>query len=187
MDIRLDKCCSYAAAKRNGVYTQFEPLLLINSQPVPAASINESFTYLGKIFDFEMKNGEAKSAMIKKLSRLLVITSSLKIKAQLKLKILKVYIHSQITHELKLYSFGETWIIQHLDSMCPEHIREWLRMPVSSCIKEFSSLPKNREGLGIPSIADLYRKNDSCETICTEEQHSAGNSTNMVRHQLITI
>ena len=144
MDIRLDKCCSYAAAKRYGVYTQFEPLLLINSQPVPAVSINESFTYLGKIFDFEMKNGEAKSAMIKKLYRLLVVTSSLKIKAQLKLKILKVYIHSQITHELKLYSFGETWIIQHLDSMCAEHIREWLRMPVSSCIKEFSSLPKNR-------------------------------------------
>ena len=130
----------------------------INSQPVPAVSINDSFTYLGKIFDFEMKNGEAKSAMIKKLSRLLVITSSLKIKAQLKLKILKVYIHSQITHELKLYSFGETWIIQRLDSMCAEHIREWLRMPVSSCIKEFSSLPKNRGGLGIPSIADLYRK-----------------------------
>ena len=123
MDIRLDKCCTYAAAKQNGVYTQFEPLLLINSQPVPVVSINESFTYLGKIFDFEMRNDGAKRALTEKLSRLLEITSSLKIKAQLKLKILKLYIFSQITHELKMYAFGETWIIQNLDSSCATHIR----------------------------------------------------------------
>ena len=158
MDVRLDKCCTYAAAKHNGVYTQFEPLLLINSQPVPVVSINESFTYLGEIFDFEMRNDRAKRALTEKLSRLLEITSSLKIKAQLKLKILKIYILSQITHELKMYAFGETWIIQNLDSACANHIRGWLGMPVSSCVKEFSSLPMNKGGLGIPSFADQYRK-----------------------------
>ena len=62
------------------------------------------------------------------------------------------------THELKLYSFGETWIIQNLDSMCAMHIRGWLGMPISSCVKEFASLPKYRGGLGIPTIADLYKK-----------------------------
>ena len=97
-------------------------------------------------------------ALCKKLSQLLEITSSLKIKAQLRLKILKLYIHSQITHELKTYSFGETWITQNLDSMCAKHIREWLGMPISSCIKELASLPKYRGGLGIPTIADLYKK-----------------------------
>ena len=158
MDIRLDKCCTYGAAKRDRAYTQFEPLLLINSQPVPVVSVNESFTYLGKIFDFEMKDCEARMALCKKLSQLLEITSSLKIRAQLRLKILKLYIHSQITHELKLYSFGEIWIIQNLDSMCAMHIRGWLGMPISSCIKEFASLPKYRGGLGIPTIADLYKK-----------------------------
>ena len=79
------------------------------------------------------------------------ITSSLKIKAQLRLKILKLYIHSQIPHELKLYSFVETWIVQNLDSMCAMHIGGWLGMPISSCIKEFASLPKYRGGLGIPT------------------------------------
>ena len=158
MDIRLDKCCTYGAAKLDRAYTQFEPLFLINSQPVPVVSVNESFTYLGKIFDFEMKDCEARMALCKKLSQLLEITSSLKIRAQLRLKILKLYIHSQITHELKLYSFGETWIIQNLDSMCAMHIRGWLGMPISSCIKEFASLPKYRGGLGIPTIADLYKK-----------------------------
>ena len=157
MDIRLDKCCTYAAAKQNGVYAQFEPLLLIDSQPVPVVSINESFTYLGKIFDFEMRNDRAKRALTEKLSRLLEIISSLKIKAQLKLKILKLYIFSQITHELKMYAFGETWIIQNLDSSCATHIQGWLGMPVSSCIKEFSSLPRNKGGLGIPSFADQYK------------------------------
>ena len=90
--------------------------------------------------------------------RLLLLLLLLKIKAQLKLKILKIYILSQITHELKMYAFGETWIIQNLDSACANHIRGWLGMPVSSCVKEFSSLPMNKGGLGIPSFADQYRK-----------------------------
>ena len=55
MDIRLDKCCTYGAGKRNGVYSQLEPQLFINSQSVPAISQGYLFTYLGRIFDFNMK------------------------------------------------------------------------------------------------------------------------------------
>ena len=158
MDIRLDKCCTYGAGKRNGVYSQFEPQLFINSQPVPAISQGESFTYLGRIFDFNMNNDAAKHALCKKFNSLLEITSSLKIKTQLKLKILHHYIYSQITHELKMYPLGETWIDQNLDSILMKHVRSWLRMPISTCMKEVLTLPKNRGGFGIPTTLHLYKK-----------------------------
>ena len=156
MDIRLDKCCTYGAGKLSGVYSQFEPQLFINSQPVPAISQGESFTYLGRIFDFNMNNDAAKHALCKKFNSFLEITSSLKIKTQLKLKILHQYIYSQITHELKMYPLGETWIDQNLDSILVRHVRAWLRMPISTCIKELLTLPRNRGGFGIPTTLHLY-------------------------------
>ena len=72
-----------------------------------------------RIFDFKMDNDAAKHALCKKLSNLLDITSSLKIKSQLKLRILHQYIYSQISHELKMYPLGDTWIDQNLDSIPP--------------------------------------------------------------------
>ena len=89
---------------------------------------------------------------------LLKVISKLPIKAQLKLKILKLYIHSQISFELKIYNFGSTWIDQNLDSICTSHIREWLHLPVNSCIKEVQSLPKKKGGLDIPTLAMLSEK-----------------------------
>ena len=158
MDIRLDKCCTYGAGKRNGMYAQFEPQLFINSQPVPSIAQGESFIYLGKIFDFKMNNDAAKRALCKKFSNLLDITSSLKIKSQLKLRILQQYIYSQISHELKTYPLGDTWIDQNLDSILTTHIRSWLGLPISTCIKEMLTLPKNRGGFGIPTTLHIYKK-----------------------------
>ena len=158
MEIRLDKCCTYGAGKRDGMYAQYEFQLFINSEAVPSIRKGDSFIYLGKIFDFNMNKEKAKSDVCSKLKFSLETTSTLNIKAQLKLKILRQYIYTQVSYELKTYSFGEAWIDQNLDSLIANHVRSWLGMPVSTCVREMMTLPRNKRGLGIPSILHISKK-----------------------------
>ena len=123
MTIRLDKCCSFGMLKIDGQYQQFEPSIFLDHGKIPSIPIGSSFTYLGKLFNFGMKNKEAKEAMMNKLTLLLKITSALPVRAQLKLNILNKYIHANLTDDLKKYSLGVTWIRQNLDSECYSHVR----------------------------------------------------------------
>jgi len=122
MIIRLDKCCCFAMTKCNGVYGQIEPALFINNSKMPCVPISGTFTYLGKLYNSNLKNEQAKLVLTQKLSELLAITSKLKIKVQLKLKILKQYVHSQLRFELKTYNFGSTWIVENLDPVVTKHV-----------------------------------------------------------------
>ena len=89
---------------------------------------------------------------------MLNITDSLKIRVQDKLKIVLVYIHSQLLFELKTYDFALSWVEQTLDAMCFKYIRDWIEFPVSACLKELFILPKNKGGLGFRSFKNLTEK-----------------------------
>ena len=158
MKIRLDKCQTFGMAKRKNCFTQIIPSIFIGRDAIPAIPIGDSFTYLGKIFNFTMKNEEAKEALSTKLKSLLNVTNNLEISAQTKLRILKEFITSQISFELKTYNFSKTWIEAELDSMANKHIRDWLKLPICACIEEFKSLPKHSCGLGIQSFTFIHSK-----------------------------
>ena len=158
MIIRLDKCCTFGMRKFDGLYQQFEPAIYLDNHIIPQIAIGESFVYLGKLFNFKMDNSLAKDKLFTKLKFLLKTTSDLKIRAQLKIKILLRYIHSQIINDLKLYDIKSTWIRQNLDKECYMYIRNWLQMPISASIKDLSSISTAKCGLGLPSFADLHEK-----------------------------
>ena len=158
MTIRLDKCITFGMRKYDNVFSQYEPALFVNGEQIPVVPAGGSFTYLGKIFSFDLKNTEAKLKTSEKLTTLLRITSQLKVKSQWKLDILRRYIHTQLAFELRLYDFGVTWIEQHLDSICYQNIRCWLSLPVSSCIKEVTGMSKSGCGLDIPSFRDTFER-----------------------------
>jgi hypothetical protein len=158
MDIRLDKCTVFGMKKIDNTFQQFQPCLYLAKGQIPHVTIDGSFTYLGKIYDFKMDNSKAKSELVKKLEMLLNITSKLKVKSQTMLKILKLYIYSQIQFELKVYRFSTTWIDQNLDSLCIGHVRSWLELPVSSCIKQSISLSRAKGGINIPSLKSIAER-----------------------------
>ena len=81
---------------------------------ISAVPLNGEFTYLGRRFSFETKSEAIKTDIEQKLKKLLTFTNSLKIKAQTKIKILSLYIHSQMLFEIKLYDLPLTWIEQKL-------------------------------------------------------------------------
>ena len=158
MTIRLDKCVTFGMRKYDNKFTQYDPALYVNGEQIPTVPSGESFVYLGKIFSFEMKNEGAKIKTSKKLTTLLNITNSLKVKPQWKLEILRRFVHTQLSFELRLYDFGVTWLEQNLDSICYRHVRDWINLPVSSCVKEVTVLPRAQCGLNIPSFREVSER-----------------------------
>lgn len=124
MVIRLDKCCAFSMHKSEGVYSQTEPALFTNNGLIPSVPLGHTFRYLGKLYDFDLKNNLAKANIAQKLKDLLTITSNLKVKVQMKIKIVKQYILGQIRFELKTYNLGATWIDENLDAVLVKYVRE---------------------------------------------------------------
>ena len=152
MHLRIDKCVSFGMRKQEGVYSQYLPNLTINDSKIPALELGSSFKYLGKLFNFEMNNDEAKSNLINRLSGYLEIIKNLKVKVTMKLKILRVFIPSQFNFDLRIYDFAYTWIEQNLDQLSVNAVNEWLELPNGTCTAEFLQLPMKQGGYGIPSM-----------------------------------
>src|ERR1700690_1069137 len=118
MCIRLDKCAAFGLPKRKGTFGQTMPNLSVSEGQISPVPLNGEFIYLGRRFSMDSKNESAKAASEEKLLNLLKITGKLKIKVQTKLKILSLYIHSQMLYEIKLYELPFTWVEQSLDALC---------------------------------------------------------------------
>ena len=143
--------------KQSGNYSQYQPNLSVGGQPLPAIEDDSSFKYLGKCFDFKMDHSKVKLNLKERLSNMLNITTDLKIKPQQKLKILRLFIPSQLSFDLRIYNISYTWIVENLDSLITNSIRDWLEFPISTCISEIASLPASCGGLDIPSLKDGNR------------------------------
>ena len=133
--IRLDKCCVYGALKTKGKYIQILPTVSINNGHIPTVSVGEDFKYLGRFFNFDLNHDYVKKELIDKLTKLLKITNTLKVKTQTKLKIVAQYIPSQLTFELRIYPLPLAWISDNLDALTMRYVRHWLETPVSSWLK----------------------------------------------------
>ena len=145
----------------------------------PISAIGEDFCYLGKLYNFEINasNG-AKELISDKLKALLIATNKLKVRPQTKLKILRLYVHSQLVFYFKVYDLPSTWIENALDALCVQYVRDWLETPISSCVSEFQRLPVNRTGLGIPSFKEVAEK------ISLKKRHAMKNGQSSVAQQI---
>ena len=158
MEIRLDKCSTIGMVKKDSTYIQILSNSSIDNAPVPHTVMGGEFRYLGHVFTFDMDNKQAKLDIANKLTKMLIITTELKIRASIKLKILSHYIHSQIIFDLKTYDLPLTWVNQTLDALCTSHIRTWLELPVSACVTEALQLPANKGGCGLVTFKHLAEK-----------------------------
>jgi hypothetical protein len=158
MKIRVDKCSTFGMRKQSGNYSQYQPSLSVGGQQLPTIADESSFKYLGKCFDFKMDHSNIKLKLKERLADMLKTTSELNIKPQQKLKILRLFIPSQLSFDLRIYSISYTWIKENLDSQISNSIRDWLELPVSSCVMEIASLSSSHGGLNIPALRDMTEK-----------------------------
>ena len=158
MSLRADKCIVFGMLKIGGSYQQFKPVLSSGQHQIPYVEIGQSFKYLGKEFSINMNDLAAKDHLVTKLLTILTTISELSIRAQTKLKLLKLYVPSQLSFELSVYDISATWITQHLDAMVTNHVRKWLGLPVSTCVEEMLSLARSKGGLGIMSLKSIAER-----------------------------
>ena len=150
--IRIDKCTTFGMTKKGGQYIQFQPGLFIDDVAVPSILPGESFVYFGKRFDFAMDDGLDKVDISTRLQDLITQTSNLPVRPQSKLKILKMYITSQLSFDLKTYNLSTTWITKNLDSKICNAVRSWLELPISTCMAELLALSQKKGGHDIRSL-----------------------------------
>ncbi len=152
MSIRIDKCSTFGMRKQNGRFEQYKPKLSIDNETIPQIEIGDHFVYLGKIFDFALNNVIAKENIKNKLRDLLKTTDNLKICSQQKLKILRIFVPSHMKYDLRSYDISLTWIAENLDTMIVNAVREWLSLPINTCVSEVMSLPFSKGGYNIKSL-----------------------------------
>src|ERR1700759_1197338 len=126
MDIRLDKCISFGMSMGQTKCQQILPKVALEKGVISAVPIGGHFRYLGKIFNFDMKDEIPKNEIKEKLEKQLQIISDLNVKSQTKLKIFSVFIPTQIIFDIKIYSFAPTFISSVIDRLCTAYIRKWL-------------------------------------------------------------
>ena len=82
MTIKASKCHSFGICKKGTTSTQYKPKLCSDNALVPPVKLNDSFTYLGRHFHFEMSDDKHKSELIE------TITDQIEIKDKLPLETL---------------------------------------------------------------------------------------------------
>jgi len=178
MDIRLDKCISFGMSMGQTKYQQILPKVALDKGVIPAVPIGGHFKYLGRTFNFDMKEEIPKKEVEEKIGKLLQTITDLNVKPQTKLKIFSIFVPTQIMFDLKIYSFAPTFISSVIDRLCTAYIRKWLECPVSSCVNEWMSSPTKFCGLNIPSFANR------AERLLLTKRNALMNSKNTVVREL---
>ena len=61
-------------------------------------------------------------------------------------------------HELKQYDLTISWISQNLDAESYQHIKNWMKLPHSACVKEVTTVSTKYCGLGIQSFKEKFER-----------------------------
>ena len=118
MIIRVDKCITFGIKKFATKSAQFQPKLFINNDPVPFVKHGESFNYLGRFFNNDMKNQEHKDHLTSSLREMLKVIDSLKIHPRNKILLFNQYILSKLSWALTVANLSKTWVCENLELAC---------------------------------------------------------------------
>ena len=145
---RVDQCCTFGIKKTSSKSLQYQPYLFINSQQLPPVKINDSFSYLGKSFNFDMNVHEIRAAVEEKIERYLSLIETIPVKNIDKIKILNTYVFSKLRWPMSIYDLGTTWVKQSCDNLITRSIRRWLDIHPGTNVSHLK-LPAGKLGLNV--------------------------------------
>ena len=190
MIIRVDKCAVFGSKKCSTSSLQFQPRLLINSELLAPIKQGESFKYLGRFFNFDMKNKDHKELALSNFQNMLKAIYSLSIHPKNKLLLYERYIVSKLSWHLTAADLGKTWIPENLDNIVTKYVRRWLDLPIYATIS--STIPSHNkfgQGFQLPSITFQQCQltlhscvKSSCDEAVTKLWRNANRVANSVRH-----
>ena len=71
MEAKPDKCKAFGMLKVNTTCSQVSPKVFVSNQRIPPVLSSESFSYLGRSFNFKMDNEEHKEKLLEATKLLL--------------------------------------------------------------------------------------------------------------------
>ena len=134
---------------------QVMPKLYLNNTLIPQIKLQESFTYLGKHFDFEMTSNQHKTSLLDNLKRMLQTIDALPLHPRNKIKLYQQYILPKLSWDLTISDISITWVKQALDPLLASRIRQWLEIPINGTL-DILSLTKSKYGIGLITIANRF-------------------------------
>ena len=136
---------------------QYQPYVTINRERVRPIKNDNSFTYLGKDFSFNMNCDHVKENLMKTIRDYTNRKDILPIHLLCKTEICQKYVYSKIKWDLSIYDLSESWVKENIDSYLNQLYRKWLQLPISTDITHLQ-MPQNKLGLNITSVKKLYNE-----------------------------
>ena len=91
MIIRVDKCKTFGTAKRGTQSKQFLPKMYVNNKLIPQVKLGESFTNLGRHYNFQMDETKHRENALQKANELLKQIDDLQLQPKNKLLLYNLY------------------------------------------------------------------------------------------------
>ena len=82
---------------------------------IPPVEMGESFTYLGKQFNCDMKTSLIECELVCELVKLLEKIHALPLHPKNKIIIVMRYVYSKLRWRLSIYDFSQMWVVRNLD------------------------------------------------------------------------
>ena len=135
------------------------PKLFVNNEQIPTLKNNESFHYLGRYFNFEIDNEEHKKELLDITNKIFHKVATLPLHPNHKLDIYFKYYMSKISWHHTIADTPNTWIKQHLRTICHNKIRYWLEISLNGTL-DIILLAKAKFGL---NVIDVSTKHTQCQ------------------------
>ena len=155
MIIRVDKCKTFGTAKKGSQSKQFLPKIYVNKKLIPQVKLGESFTYLGRHYNFQMDEMKHRDSALQKSNELLKQIDDLPLHPKNKLLLYNSYLLSKISWDLTIADLGLTWVKNNMDNVVSSYLRKWLEIPINGTL-EICLLPSNKFGLDIILLSTKF-------------------------------
>jgi hypothetical protein len=156
LSVRIDKCHVFGIKKSNTKSCQYSPYVTINQQRIPPVQIDDSFTYLGKEFNFGMDCSKIKENILDEIWKHIKKIDVLPLHPKNKILIVQRFVFSKIKWSFSIYDLSETWVKQKVDdAILNRYYRKWLNMPISGNISHLC-MPTKCLGLKMSTAKQIY-------------------------------
>ena len=179
MIIRVDKCCTFGIRKAHTSSVQYLPKLIVNSDRIPPVEINNTFTYLGRDFNFLMDDTTHKEELVNTTNNLLSIIENLPLTPKNKCLIYQRYVLSKISWDLTVTEIGKIWVMQNLDRIIQHHIRKWFEIPIAGTLDTLM-LPRKHYGIALLLPSQKFIQ---CQTVKRNALKKSPNEDIIKLHQ----
>ena len=130
--------------------------------------MNEEFTYLGRVFDFNMDNDAHKTSLVEKCKRILEGIDRLPLHPKHKIQLYSKFLMSKTNWDLTISDINITWVKQTLNSISSSFVRKWLEIPINGTL-DIVTLSKEKFGLNVIKVSTKYLQCQTTKRNCLKK------------------